>query len=284
VDEIEQYLAVNRARWDESVPIHVASKGYDMDGFLRGEKSLCPPQVEEVGAVDGRTLLHLQCHFGMDTLSWARLGARVSGLDFSAPAIEQARMLAQRIGISDATFVQSSVYHARDALDGEFDIVNTGIGALNWLPDIRGWAHVAAGFVKPGGFLYLYEGHPVLWALADEGTDSALVLSHPYFETPQPSEWETPNTHVDGPPLQNRRTFEWNHGLGEILTAIIEAGLRIEFVHEHREVPWQGLPWMTRSDGASAGGRYERHQMWHLPPDQRNLVPLMYSVKATRDP
>src|SRR5574338_242046 len=110
----EQQFAVNRARWDESVPIHVASKGHDMDGFLRGEKSLCPVELAEVGDVRGKTLLHLQCHFGMDTLNWARLGARVTGLDFSAPAVEQARALAERIGVGDATFVQSNVYDARD--------------------------------------------------------------------------------------------------------------------------------------------------------------------------
>lgn len=288
MDEIathNEYFAVNRARWEESVAIHVASRGYDMDGFLRGEKSLCPSEVEEVGDVRGKTLLHLQCHFGMDTLNWARLGARVTGLDFSAQAVEQARDLAQRIGITDATFVQSNVYDAHAALTGQFDVVYTGVGALNWLPDVRGWARIAAAFVKPGGFLYVYEGHPMLWALADEGTDGALVVSQPYFETPKPSEWETPNTYVDGPPLENRRTFEWNHGLGEILTAMIDAGLRPEFVHEHREVPWQALPWMAPVEQpAATGSRYARRTMWQLPPEQRDLLPLMYSVKATRVP
>src|SRR5439155_27176335 len=129
---------------------------------LRGEKTLYAVEMEEVGDVAGKSLLHLQCHFGMDTLNWARLGARVTGLDFSAAGVEQARALAERIGVHDATFVQSNVYDARASLDSEFDVVYTGIGALNWLPDIRGWAEVAASVVKPGGFLYLYEADPMV--------------------------------------------------------------------------------------------------------------------------
>jgi SAM-dependent methyltransferase len=146
------YYEANRARWDESVPIHVASQGYDLAGFLRGEKTLYAVEMAEVGDVAGKSLLHLQCHFGMDTLNWARLGATVTGLDFSAPAVEQARELAAQIGITDATFVQSDLYAAHDVLHERFDIVYTGIGALCWLHDIRGWAQVVAGFLKPGGF------------------------------------------------------------------------------------------------------------------------------------
>jgi 2-polyprenyl-3-methyl-5-hydroxy-6-metoxy-1,4-benzoquinol methylase len=135
-----RFYDTNQARWDESVAIHVASEGYDMEGFLRGEKSLYPIETEEVGDVSGKTLLHLQCHFGMDTLNWARLGATVTGLDFSPPAVEQARALAAQIGIADATFVHSNLYDAREAVTGQFDVVYTGIGALCWLHDIREWA------------------------------------------------------------------------------------------------------------------------------------------------
>jgi SAM-dependent methyltransferase len=277
-----KYFAANRARWDESVPVHVASRGYDMEGYLRGEKSLYPTETEEVGDVRGKTLLHLQCHFGMDTLNWARLGARVTGLDFSAAAVEQARELAARIGIADSTFVQSDLYEAHSAIAETFDVVYTGIGALNWLPDIRGWARVAAGFVRPGGFLYLYEGHPMLWALDDERSDGELVVRYPYFERSAPNEWTTPNTYVDGPSLVNQKTYEWNHGLGEIVTAIIEAGLRIEFVHEHREVAWQALPWMTPAGDAPEGSRHAARVAWRLPEKQRDLLPLMYSIKAVR--
>lgn len=278
----EHYFDTNRARWDESVPIHVASRGYDMDGFLRGEKSLYPVEIDEVGDVAGKTLVHLQCHFGMDTLNWARLGARVTGLDFSQPAIEEARALAARIGIGDATFVQANVYDAAEVLGERFDIVYTGIGALCWLPDVRAWAQVVARLLKPGGFFYIYEGHPVLWAIDSEREDRQLVVTSPYFELDHPMEWTGDTTYVDGPPLANKTTYEWNHGLGEIVTALIDAGLHIDFLHEHREIAWQGLPWMIPTGAFVDGARHARREAWQLPAEQRDLVPLMYSLKATK--
>jgi SAM-dependent methyltransferase len=280
--ENTRYFDTNRARWDEVVPIHVASQGYDLEGYLVGGKTLYDVETREVGDVTGKTLLHLQCHFGMDTLNWARLGARVTGLDFSGPAIEQARALAKQIGVTDATFVQANVYEAHEVLQERFDIVYTGIGALCWLPDIRGWARVVAGFLKPGGFLYVYEGHPMLWAMDDEAADGRLVIGSPYFETPRPTEWSGDTTYVDGPPVKNLKSYEWNHGLGEIVTALIDAGLRLDFLHEHREMAWQGLPWMVSAD-ATAGGRHQRRTSWQLPAEQRDLAPLMYSLKATKD-
>jgi SAM-dependent methyltransferase len=283
------YYEANRARWDESVPIHAASAGYDLEGFLRGEKTLYPVEMDEVGDVRGKSLLHLQCHFGMDTLNWARLGAKVTGLDFSGAAVERARQLAAEIGIEDATFVQANVYDAPQALNEQFDIIYTGIGALCWLPDIRRWAQVVASLLKPGGFVYLYEGHPVLWALDNERGDDQLVLREPYFETEKPTEFIGEYTYVDGPPLKNTLDYEWNHGLGEIVTALIEAGLRLEFLHEHREVAWKALPALVSIESATtepkapnAAARYARRDAWQLPPTQRDLCPLMYSLKATR--
>jgi SAM-dependent methyltransferase len=283
----ERYFEANRANWDDRVPVHVASRGYDMDGFLRGEKTLYDIETSEVGDVRGKTLLHLQCHFGMDTLGWARLGARVTGLDFSAPAVEQARALAARIGIEDARFVEANVYDALEALSGEqFDVVYTGVGALGWLPDIKGWARVAAGLVKPGGFLYVYEGHPALWSMDDTRDDGALVVADPYFERPEPSVWDEAVTYVDGPSLEHTRTYEWNHGLGEIVTAVIEAGLHLAFVHEHRTIAWKALPQMVAVEPESmeVAGGHQRRTAWQLPEEQRDLLPLMYSLKAIRPP
>ncbi|MGH2631865.1 MAG: class I SAM-dependent methyltransferase [Tepidiformaceae bacterium] len=268
------YYDANRARWDESVAIHVASESYDLDGFLRGEKTLCPPELAEVGDVRGKSLLHLQCHFGMDTLNWARLGATVTGLDFSQPAIAQARALAQQAGIADATFVHANVYEAQQVLQEQFDIVYTGIGALCWLPDIRRWAAIAAGLVRPGGFLYVYDGHPMRSTLDDERADGQLVVAYPYFETEQPSEWTTEYTYTDGPALKNQKTFEWNHGLGETISAVIDAGLRLDFLHEHREISWKAMPHMLNS----GAGR----NAWSLPAEQRDRCPLMFSFKATK--
>ncbi len=276
------FYEANRARWDESVAIHAASEGYDVAGFLRGEKSLYAVEIEEVGDVHGKSLLHLQCHFGIDTLNWARLGATVTGLDFSAQAVARARSLAEQIGDTSARFVESDLYKAEQVLHETFDVVYTGIGALCWLHDIREWARIAAGFVKPGGFLYVYEGHPVLWAADDEREDHEIALRYPYFERTAPSEWENTTTYVDGPPLKNTRTYEWNHGIGEIVTALIDAGLRLDFLHEHRDMAWQALPWMETVEGAPPGHRHQRRTAWRLPEAQRDMLPLMYSLKATR--
>jgi SAM-dependent methyltransferase len=280
----EPYYETNRLWWDGVVPIHEASQGYDRAGFLRGEKPLCPVELAELGPrVRGRTLLHLQCHFGMDTLSWARLGATVTGVDFSLPAIEAARRLSAESGIP-GRFVHSNLYDAPGVLREEFDVVYTGIGALNWLPDVRAWARVASAFVRPGGLLYAYEGHPVLWSLDPRSEDGRLVVTEPYFERSEPTVCEGDTTYVDGPTLVHRRAYEWNHGLGEIVTALVEAGLRIEFVHEHREVAWQALPWMEPVGPGTHGsdGRYQSNRMWRLPEPQRDLVPLMVSLLATK--
>ena len=279
----EPHFEANRAWWDGVVPIHEASRGYDREGFLRGEKPLCPVEAAELGPyVAGRTLLHLQCHFGIDTLNWARRGATVTGLDFSEPAIEAARRLAQQSGIP-GRFVCANVYDAPAALGERFDVVYTGIGAINWLPDIRGWAAVVAACVRPGGRFYLYETHPMLATLDPARSDGALVVRDPYFERPDPIVTETDSTYVDGPKFAARRNCEWNHGLGEIVTALLDAGLAIDFVREHREVPWQALPSMEPVGPGTSGadGRYQSNRMWRLPEAQRDLVPLMVSILAT---
>lgn len=278
------YFDANRKWWDAVVPIHEASRGYNREGFLRGEKPLCPVEFAELGPhVAGKKLLHLQCHFGMDTLNWARLGATVTGLDFSATAIEAARRLSAESRIP-GRFVHANVYDAAAALGETFDIVYTGIGALNWLPDIRAWARVVAACLGTGGLLYLYEGHPLLWALDQEREDALLVAGKRYFELAEPMVCEDDATYVDGPKLERMPTCEWNHGLGEIVTALIDAGLRISFVHEHRELPWRALRGMEAVGPGTGGadGHYQSNRMWRLPEAQRDLVPLMYSLLATK--
>lgn len=281
----EPFYEAIRAWWDGVVPIHEASRGYDRAGFLRGEKPLYPVERAELGPhVAGRRLLHLQCHFGIDTLNWARLGATVTGLDFSEPAIAAARRLSAESGIP-GRFVVANVYDAPEALDGQrFDVVYTGIGALNWLPDVRAWARVVAACLEPGGILYLYEGHPMLWTLDAERSDRLLVVRERYFETAQPTPYDSSETYVDGPGFETRRSYEWNHGLGELVCAVLDAGLRIEFLHEHREVPWRALPFLEPVGPGTTGadGRYQSNRMWRLPAPQRDLVPLMLSLRAIR--
>lgn len=262
----------NRARWDERVAIHAASDFYDLDAFRAGKDALRDFELVEVGDVTGKSLLHLQCHMGLDTLSWARHGATpVVGLDFSEPAVETARGLARSLGLSPerAAFVAADVYDAAEAVpDSSYDIVYTGLGALNWLPDIERWAETAASLVAPGGFLYLAEFHPLTDAL-DDATGSRVTYD--YFSR---EAWvdESPGTYTDvNAPTINNRSVEWQHPLGEVVSALASAGLRIELLHEHDASLFARFGTL-----APQGDGYYRF------PADRPRIPLMYSIKASR--
>ena len=260
------WRGLNRANWDDRVPVHLASEFYDLDGFRSGASSLRPFEVAEVGDVAGKRLVHLQCHVGLDTLSWARNGALVTGLDFSEPAIEAARSLAADLGI-DASFVAADVYDAVAALGGQrFDVVYTGVGALVWLPDIPRWAQVVTALLEPGGFLYLLEGHPFAQVLDD--AEGAVVVGD-YFDG-RPQVADEPYTYTDGPALEHTRSIWFQHQLGEIVTALASAGLRIDFLHE------RDFDLFQRFDSL------ERHGAEYRFPAGRPAVPMMFSLRATR--
>jgi SAM-dependent methyltransferase len=270
---LDDHRRANRANWDDRVPIHWASPVYDVAGFIADPASLSDVVAFDaplVGEVRGRRLLHLQCHMGKDTLSWARLGAEVTGVDFSETAIAAARRLSGESG-TPGRFVVAELYDAPRVLPETFDVVYTGAGALNWLPDIRRWAEVVAGFLAPGGLFYIRESHPVLWSL-DWRQDAALVVGYPYFETVEPIVDDDPNTYAGPGTVEHARTYEWNHGLGEVVAALLAAGLQVTGLQEHRELEWQGLPQMVEG----GDGR------WRLPEGQRDLVPMMYSLWARR--
>jgi SAM-dependent methyltransferase len=266
-------METNRRRWDESVPLHVASDFYDVAAFRAGQSTLHALELGEVGDVGGKTLLHLQCHFGMDTLSWARAGARVTGVDFSGPAIEQARALATELAI-EARFLQANIYDLPDILDETFDVVFTSHGALCWLPDIAAWARVAARFIAPGGFLYIAETHPMLNTLpiAEPAEPDDRRAKYSYFDSAQRT-WDEPGGTYAAPDavLANSTSIEYQHTLGAIVTAIAEAGLRIVFLHEHPFAPWAALRGMTKGDDG----------FYHLPAGEQT-IPLLFSLKATK--
>ena len=264
-------LEANRAMWDERVPIHTASTFYDVPGFVAGADPLRSFETVEVGDVTGKSLLHLQCHFGQDTLAWARRGATVTGLDFSLPAVEAARELAAQVGAADARFVDADVYEAVKALDGEtFDIVYTGLGALCWLPDMTRWAETVAALLAPGGFLYLAEFHPITDVFGDDG----LNVTTDYFRR-DPMSWDEPGTYTDSTvETENNQSYEWLHGLGEIVSALIAAGLRLEFLHEHDFSLFRRFQAFERStEGITEVYRF---------PAGHPRVPLMYSLRATK--
>lgn len=273
---MDEYRRANRANWDDRVAVHWQPDGYDAPGFASDSSRITgvvQRDREYVGGVTGKRLLHLQCHFGMDTLSWARLGARVTGIDFSEEAIAAARRLADESG-TPGRFVVSELYETPKALDGEqFDVVYTGVGALNWLPDIAAWGGVVDTMLAPGGFVYLREAHPVLWSLAwDEDASDRLEIGFPYFETRDPVSWDDEATYLGSGTVENTRTYEWNHGLAEVMGALTSRGLLIDLFVEHRELEWKGHPSMTESaDG-----------LWRLPDGIRDRVPLMYSLRARK--
>jgi SAM-dependent methyltransferase len=273
---MEDYRDVNRASWDERVPAHVASAGYQVDrfaadpGFLSEVVGFDRPRLGDVNGLRG---VHLQCHIGTDTVSLARLGASMTGLDFSVPAVAAAQELAQRTG-ADATFVQGDVYAAPDLLGrGEFGLVYTGIGALCWLPDIRRWAEVVSALLAPGGRLFLREGHPMLWSLADAREDGLLVVEYPYFERPEPAVFDEDGTYVETDVVfEHNLTHEWNHGLAEIITALMDAGLEMTALAEHDSAPWAALPgMMEQSDDGE----------WRLA-DRPWRLPCTYTLQAVK--
>lgn len=279
--ELEEFAATNLANWNERVSAHAASPDYDLASLVDDPdhvSTVVAYDRERMGDVAGLRLLHLQCHIGTDTVSWGKLGASVTGLDFSGPALEVARDLAARVGLHDARFVESTVDDAPTALAGEtFDVVFTGVGAVCWMPDIRAWARVAASLVAPGGRLFMREGHPVLWALDHEREDDLLVLGEPYFEQDEPSRWEEGGTYVevaDGTEFTETVSYDWNHGIGEILTAVLDAGLVIERYEEHREVPWK--PFRLFEPSPDHPGE------WHLPAHRREFAPMTYTLVARR--
>jgi SAM-dependent methyltransferase len=268
-------FAINRSNWDERAPAHAASEGYGFARFIDDPAHLSDVvafDVPRLGDIRGLKAVHLQCHIGTDTLSLHRLGARMSGVDFSPPALDEARKLAAATG-AQINYVESNVYGAVEALGGEtFDLVFTGVGALCWLPDIRGWARVVSHLLTPGGRLFIREGHPMLWALDEKHTDR-LTVGYPYFETVEPLVIDEAGTYVPTDvEFTANVTHEWNHGLGEIITALSDAGMRLDTLVEHDSVPWEALPgYMEVGDD----GEYRLAE-------HRERLPLTYTLTATK--
>ena len=267
IEDQLDYHVVNRANWDERAPAHEASPDYAVSrygtdpAFLSQVVRFDLPRLGEIRGLDG---VHLQCHIGTDTVSLARLGARMTGLDFSAPAIEAARRLAASAGV-EAEFVRADVYDAVEVLGaGRFDLVFTGIGALCWLPSVERWAQVVAGLLRPGGRLFLREGHPMLWTLAEDAPGGVLAVQYPYFEREEPDVFDEPGTYVETDvEFTNNRTVSWNHGLGEIVTALLGQGLRLTALEEHDSCPWEAVDGVMVRDDAGEFRLADRP--WRLP-------------------
>lgn len=247
---VDDYLALNRANWDERAGPHADSPDYAVDRFVKDPQHISPVvQFDRVllGNVEGLEAVHLQCHIGTDTISLARLGARMTGLDFSPESLEQARRLAHRTG-TPVRFVEAEVYDVLSVLaPGSFDLVYTGVGALCWLPDIARWAQTVGELLRPGGRLFIRDGHPMLSAL--DSRDEELVVDRPYFERPEPSveDWDATYVATDHV-FANSVTHQWSHGLGEMITALMDAEMQLTGLVEHDSVPWEALPGLMAPD------------------------------------
>ncbi len=276
---MDDYLQSNRANWDDRAPAHAASPGYAVSRLVADPTGLSGVVEFDrplLGDVTGLRGIHLQCHIGTDTLSLHRLGARMTGLDFSPAALHQARALAIRAG-ADIDYVESTVDGAVAALGaGGFDLVYTGIGALCWLPRIGDWAQTVAALLRPGGRLFIREGHPVLATMADlTGPDSPLVIAYPYFEQPDPQMWDEPGTYVEtDTEFDHNVTYEWNRGLGEIVTALLDAGMQVTGLVEHDSVPWEALPGLMVVDDRGE---------WRLR-EHPERMPASYTLQAVKSP
>ncbi len=276
----DEVRSANAAHWDEWTRIHEKSDFYDVAGFRAGATSLWPLELEELGphVSEGTALLHLQCHFGMDTLSWARRGAVVTGVDLSEEAVALARRLADEVGLAGrATFIAADVYEADAHLDDAlFDVVFVSWGAIEWLPDLDRWAALVARRLRPGGLFYMAEIHPVAYAL-DETADRGVRLAYRYLPAPdKPERSEDDGSYADpGAHVEHRVSYGWAHGMGEILTALAGAGLRVEYLHEFPFSPAPFFDWMERDDQRwwwLTGGKGER----------RADLPFSYSVMARK--
>jgi SAM-dependent methyltransferase len=259
----------NRNLWNQWTKIHVNSDFYDVASFIKGKNTIDPFELDEVGPVGGKTLLHLQCHFGLTTLSWARLGAVVTGVDLAGEAIKTANQLAGQIK-QPAAFIESNVYDLPAKLETQFDIVYTSFGVLNWLPDLTRWAQICFDYVKPGGFLYLAEYHPFTWVF-DEKNPDQLEVGYDYFDQEVLIE-PIVGSYADPVAVINQKeSYEWAHPMGEVLTSLIQAGFQLEFVHEFDFSNYKRYPFLMRNEAG----------MWVMP-EGKARIPLMFSVRANK--
>ena len=268
-DIFERAERDNRAYWDEIAPVH--ARAYrEVDLLRRGEPVLDKIELREVGEVEGKTLLHLQCHIGTDTLAWARRGAIVTGVDFSPQSITLAQQLQEELGL-EATFICTNIYELSGVLDQSFDIVYTSRGVLCWLRDLEEWARIIAHFLKPGGTFYIMESHPICHTLG-RGDDGELRITYPYFHSPAPTVWDDMDgDYADGDYVPQHPSYEWQWSLSDIVGALLGAGLRIELFNEYERLFFKLFP-----------GMQEGPARWYRLPEYAGKLPLLFTLRARR--
>ncbi len=272
---MDEYRQANLALWNEWATVHAAMKSedfsYNIDAFKAGRSTLYQLDIDELGDVNGKALLHLQCHIGLDTLSWARRGAKVTGIDFSDKAIAVAQQVSDECGLG-GRFVCAELYQSPEALDETFDVVYTSYGVLSWLPDIPRWGQIVGRFLKPGGVFYIAEIHPYVLMFDEREAKSLrdLRLAFSYFHKPEPSLWPVEGSYADrAAAVTQKFEYEWMYNLGGVINALIAAGLTIEFVREYPFCCYPHFPWMARRDDG-----------WWVQPDGQDLLPMTFTLRA----
>lgn len=261
----QEYFKANRHLWNQRTTVHKDSSFYDVEGFKKGQQALTQIELRELGEVNGKKLLHLQCHFGMDSLDWTRVGAKVTGVDFSDNAIDEAQKLNEELGY-DAKFICCNVYDLREHLDDKFDIVFTSYGVIGWLPDLDKWAELIFDYLKPGGVFYMAEFHPVVWMFDDDFTHIKYS-----YENKEVIITENEGTYTDRNADIKGKEYSWNHSISEVLNSLIRAGLKIELFNEHMHSPY---PCFRNTIEVEK-------DKWNIK-GLEGKIPMVYSVRAVK--
>jgi len=262
----QKYFEANKKLWNERVGVHSKSALYNLEGFKSGQTSLQPVELKEMGNLNEKTMLHLQCHFGLDTLSWTRLGAKVTGVDFSEEAIKLAKLLNDELQLN-AEFICSNIYELEKHLDKKFDIVFTSYGTIGWLNNLQEWGRLISKYLKPGGFFYIVDFHNIMWMFDEE----YKYFKYSYFFNEEPIAEENQGTYADKNADIKNIEYGWNHPLSEVINSLINNGLQIEFLHEFPFSAYDVFPDTVKGKD----GFYRLKGM-------ENIIPMMFSIKATK--
>ena len=265
MSEHQQYFEANRELWNQRTTVHKDSSFYDLPSFINGKSALTDIELSELGDISGKKILHLQCHFGMDTLSLARMGASVTGIDLSDKAIDTARELNDQLGL-DARFICCNVYDLEAHLDEQFDIVFTTYGVIGWLPDLQPWARLIARYLKPGGFFYMAEFHPVVWMFDDDFQSIKY-----YYHNRELIEMESVGTYTDRDADIKAKEYSWNHSISEVLNALLGQNLRLEFFNEFSYSPYPCFNNIVQGPDGN----------WRVK-GLEDKIPMVYSLKMNK--
>ena len=267
---MNKYRQANQKRWERLALEHENAPFYDLEGFKAGKDRLRSIELSELGDVAGKTLLHLQCHFGLDTLAWARRGAIAAGVDFSQNAIMLAQALSEELDIP-AQFYRSDIYDLPQVLSGAFDIVFTSYGVLHGLPDLKRWGEIIAHYLKPGGIFYIVEDHPMFRVFQPKPGEE-FRAERSYFHSDEPQRIEGSGSYATEGQGSSGEYYVWDHSLGDVINALVGAGLRIEFLHEFPYAARAKFPFMEQGEDG----------WWRLPPDRHGTIPFLFSLQARK--